>query len=386
LKQVNIFSTRSIFPVEKGDQVIIFNRLRVLSADYNINVYLIGNHDASNQQILSRRQGLSINFIRVPVSYGAIIFRFFTQTLLRRLPLQCALFSSKRLRKIISQLNEEEINLVYTIRASTEFNRPNKNTILEAIDSMELNTKQIVDGNTKVFSSLILRFENWVLKKCEKSIVNRFHHSTFVSKKDLRMSGSAKSIWMPNGMSPVIHAVNQPSHNGILDCVFSGNLSYLPNRVAAEFLIEVFSASSVNHRITFLGVNGEWIKDYESDKVKYAGEVDDMVESLSRFDIFLCPVFVSSGMQNKVLEASAAGLPVFMSERVSEPFEFPKDLVRAVPRQHDAWRSLICELSDNREAITSYAYSLQTFLGKKFSWDNVNKLINELTLNNRNSD
>lgn len=373
--RVNLFSTRAIYPVTKGDQTIIAQRLRVLSRDYALRVFLIGNHNTREQTELARAAGLDVEFVCVPTSRMLIFWRIFSKSLLGLLPLQVAIFSSRKLQKVVKSLPTNEISIVYTIRAATEFFRPNRNTIIEAIDSMEVNMDQLIDIESDFIKGALLRLEHFLLVRNEKRIIDRFSISTFVAQRDLKRSGNQRSVLLPNGMESADFPVKEARDPNSIRFVFSGNFAYAPNIDAARFLVELFRKVPEGMSLTFVGVGGDWLNAYTTDRIRYVGPVADMIKKLSEYDIYLCPVFKSSGIQNKVLEGSAAGLPVFMSKRVARAFNVPTEYGVGIDEDFNSWFTLIAEIQADTKIALRSGSLLQNFLKDNYSWENIKNLL-----------
>lgn len=378
MERINLFSTREVFPIEKGDQTIIAQRIRVLSKKYNVRVFLIGNHDPEKQAAFGKHAGLNLEFVRVPTSPFLILWRLVTRCLFGQMPFQVAMFSSFKLKRILKILPKTEIKLVYTIRAAAEFYEPDSRSVIEAIDSMELNITQLIAIESQIWKKILLSLEAKLLKKNEKEIIARFSSSTFVADRDKDLSGNGNSFVLPNGMHQSCIPVRKFYNQKKIRYVFSGNFSYLPNIEAAKFLLNIFSNTSIDHTLTFIGVNGEWLYNHEQHNISYFGPTQNMINELSKYDVYLCPVFKSSGIQNKVLEASAAGLPVFMSTRVADAFKIPNGLIEALPENLDAWIELLYTISKSPNKLTTQGAALQGYLLDNFNWNNIYRVLEKI--------
>ena len=98
--------------------------------------------------------------------------------------------------------------------------------------------------------------------------------------------------------------------------VFSGIFDYLPNILAAQYIIEkIFPLLPSKFSVTFVGKNvDKSLKSYASDRIIFTGEVTDMKCELEKYDIFICPIQAGSGVKNKILQAGLVGLPIVTNE------------------------------------------------------------------------
>ena len=98
--------------------------------------------------------------------------------------------------------------------------------------------------------------------------------------------------------------------------LFIGNFQHLPNQEALRFLIrKVLPKLRQVHPRAELAVAGaqagiEIEELARAEGVAFLGCVEDIREPLSRYAVFLCPIFSGAGVRVKILEAFAAGIPV----------------------------------------------------------------------------
>ena len=88
-----------------------------------------------------------------------------------------------------------------------------------------------------------------------------------------------------------------------------------------------------------------------SDAIELVGFVDDVMEPLRRYALFVCPILVGSGVRVKLLEAFASGIPVVSTrigaeglaandgeicELADDPNEFAQKVIRLLSDQREA--------------------------------------------------
>ena len=120
-------------------------------------------------------------------------------------------------------------------------------------------------------------------------------------------------IW-PNGVAAEFFETRRVAQPDI-DLIFTGNLSYHPNVAAAVYLVrEVLPrlvARNLNPMVYLVGTRpAAAVQALAGPQVVVTGQVPDVRAYLARARVFVAPLFLGSGLQNKLLEALAAGLPV----------------------------------------------------------------------------
>lgn len=93
---------------------------------------------------------------------------------------------------------------------------------------------------------------------------------------------------------------------------FFGMMDYAPNIIAAKYLItQVLPLLPDQYTLEIIGANcTEELLRFESERIHFTGYVEDMRDALRNNDIFICPILAGSGVKNKILQASLAGLPI----------------------------------------------------------------------------
>jgi len=122
---------------------------------------------------------------------------------------------------------------------------------------------------------------------------------------------------VPNGVAmekfqPLTTAVENTPQK----VLFSGNLDYLPNSQAVKFFADevmpILRQSVPDVRFVAAGkiTDKELLKTGAELGVEFTGFVDDLSAEIAAADVVVAPMVSGAGIQNKVLEAMATGVPV----------------------------------------------------------------------------
>jgi glycosyltransferase involved in cell wall biosynthesis len=129
------------------------------------------------------------------------------------------------------------------------------------------------------------------------------------------------------------------SEHPSLDLIFTGNMSYFPNVEAAEILVhQVMPILWRDHhrlKLHLVGINpSPAVRALASERVIVTGFVEDIAEYLAEAKLFVAPLFSGAGLQNKLLEAMAVGVPVVTTPHANRSLEAP--VPAAIRLGHDA--------------------------------------------------
>ncbi|NIP41392.1 MAG: glycosyltransferase, partial [Aliifodinibius sp.] len=116
----------------------------------------------------------------------------------------------------------------------------------------------------------------------------------------------------------------------------------------------------------------------EIDGVKVTGYVDDLNRILNQSTVFAAPLRFAAGVQNKVLEACAAGLPVVTSPMVGNGIGLRESENVLYGSDQVEYAEHILELFADPIIGLRIAEQARAFVLKNYNWDLVNQRINTI--------
>ncbi len=218
------------------------------------------------------------------------------------------------------------------------------------------------------------------LRRYEIELVRRFEHTTLVSEVDrdwLVANGAPAErlsliyLGVDRGYFAPTASEWDPKR-----LVFVGNMRSFPNSDAALFLLrEIFPLVRAEEKdacVDVVGVNPPPALRALSGTpgVTVTGPVDDVRPFVERGAVSLCPVRVAGGVQFKVLEALALGVPVVTSPEGFEGLgaRGEEDGV-IVARDAREFARASLELMRDRERRRELARRAQRFIAERYDWD-----------------
>ena len=309
-------TSRFPYPPLRGDQAIPYHRLRILSRTHEITLL-------SFYQSESELQGLNnlkpfckhIHTIRLPLWRS--VFNVGLNGLFSQLPLQVLYYRSSEFKKLLGQLlkkNEYDLVHAYLLRIGPYLSEVPIPKVLELIDSMQLNWARRVEAESLpgkwFYAEELRRVRNY-----ERTIGNHFDRMLVVSKQDREFIPTSNVEVVPLGVDTDFF---KPSARkaGAHNIVFSGNMGYSPNIQAVKWFVDKclpgIQRAVPDSTFTVLGINPpREIRSLSGRKgVSVTGFVDSIPEALGNASVAVAPMLSGSGMQFKILEAMACGLPV----------------------------------------------------------------------------
>ena len=154
--------------------------------------------------------------------------------------------------------------------------------------------------------------------------------------------------------------------------LFTGDLGYEPNTLACRYIVHHIMPKLPEDVVMVFGGRNppEFLSSaaLSHSRIKVTGYIDDISEIYRDCDCFLAPIFRGAGMQNKLLEAAASGLPCITTPICAKAFpKLPPNFLIA-KKAIDIIR-LILELKDNRILVKQLGGEGREFVEKYHSWE-----------------
>lgn len=319
--------SRFPYPLEKGDKLRAYNQIRFLSQHHDIYLFAL-----SDRKVIADNVSELTPFCKAICIARLSIFSQFIQFIrffFKGLPFQCAYFySRKNHRKFLQFVDEVKPDHLYCQMVRTvEYTKlvPIKKTL----DYQDVLSKG-VHRRLKIapfYLKPFFKMEYRRLKRYETEVFDYFDNKTIITGVDRDL--------LPHSQNEKIHIIA----NGVdfsrylfvnvekeYDIIFTGNMSYAPNVEAAEFIVKQLFPKLRKEfpslRLVLCGASPSLrVQALKREGVTVTGWVDSMADYYARSRIFLAPMHIGTGLQNKLLEAMAMKLPCVTSPLAGKPLE-----------------------------------------------------------------
>jgi glycosyltransferase involved in cell wall biosynthesis len=113
----------------------------------------------------------------------------------------------------------------------------------------------------------------------------------------------------------------------------------------------------------------------QSENVIVTGWVKDMKEYYSKSKIFIAPMQIGTGLQNKLLEAMAMGLPCITTSLANKALMAQKDQDILIANTKQEMAESIFTLLENKNIYSTLSINGKQYVRNNFSWEfSTNKL------------
>jgi sugar transferase (PEP-CTERM/EpsH1 system associated) len=404
LSRLNVLyiAHRIPYPPNKGDKIRSFNEIRRLSERHNLYLAFLVDEPGDLEHLGELRKycvGMDYEVIRPLRQKLKSLPYLFTG-----LPLSVPYFYSKRLQAAIDRRIEAS-----SIEAVVTFSSPMaeyiyKSSVLASAGRRVRLVMDFVDVDSDKWrmyaeksafpASVIWRREWKTLMDYEKRIGGTFDVSVFVSEKEAELFRSfcpeANIEAIANGVDAASYAavrrarMQQPHEalksngaeaaNGPI-VLFMGAMDYFPNEDAILYFHKGIwpRIKAAVPGVSFYVVGSNPSKrlralSQEDPSVLVTGYVPDTRPYLEKTDVFVAPLRIARGVQNKVLEAMASGVPVVARPEAVQGLKGYEGCIE-VRGDEEGFASSVIDLIKRPERRRELAASSERFITLNHSWE-----------------
>jgi glycosyltransferase involved in cell wall biosynthesis len=376
-KKILVLTPRFPYPVIGGDRLRIYYICKELSKTYDLTLLSLCETQIEMEMDIQDGVFGRIERILLPKwkSYLNCLFALPTSK-----PLQVAYYSSHLFqKKLESLIPSHDFALAHLIRTGHYLKDISIPKVLEMTDAISMNYERIgVIAKSSSFKNFVFALEQKRLKVYEKQIAKHFNFSVFVSQVDKDYlfpkndPYSDKVLVCSNGVDLSYLPFNyMPDAKTI---VFIGNMNTVQNLDAARwFAINVMPEllKLGKYRFKVIGrISDKVLKEFNGYPGTIAtGGVDSVADASLGAIVGVCPMRLGAGVQNKILEYMALGMPAITSCVGLEGIEASVNKEILVADLVDEYVSHITNINKDNDWGVSIGQAGYEYVRKSHSWE-----------------
>jgi sugar transferase (PEP-CTERM/EpsH1 system associated) len=369
------------YPLEKGDKLRIFHQLRYLGKKHQILLVAITDEDISEKhQDIVRSHVHEMKIFKL--SKTKQVFSLF-KSVFSKIPFQVSYYFDQKIAKKIEaatkDFNPDHIYCQLTRMSEYAKNLPYPKT-LDYMDAFGVGMERRAAVVSGIYSS-IYKKEAARMKAYENEVYSSFDHHTIISEQDAEQVTNNSIDIIANGIDTEFFAPVECLKK--FDIGFIGNMGYAPNIDAAEYLVNII-LPQLDSKTTIIIAGArpdKRVKQLGSSNVTITGWIDDVRVAYAESNIFVAPLWLGTGQQNKILEAMAMGVPCVTSSVVNNAIgaKIGKEIL--VADNEEEFAASIKLLMNDPVLYKSIRGNALTFVRKNFSWEQSVEKLSQLMLN-----
>lgn len=387
-RRILVLTPRFPYPAVGGDRLRIYQICKQLSSEFELSLLSLCE---SEEEMDAPLQNDGV-FARVErVFHGK--WRRLTgclRVLPSRTPFQVGYFRNALFEKRVQQLAiQHDCLLAHLIRTGpyiTQFKLPK---VLEMTDAISLSYRRTAEyaqpikaAFYRIEANRLLNFERKIAQQCDLCVL-----VSDVDRNFLFPSGAHSNVLVcSNGVdSQALPFRFQPDAQMI---IFIGKNSSSPNMDGILFFVKevmpLVRARVPQARFKVIGqISAEFRRKLETLGVLVTGTVPNIAEAATGASVGVCPLRIGAGVQNKMLEYMALGIPAVTSPVGLEGLEAVSGVHLMTATKPEEWADQVVKLLQDRDLARSLAVAGRRLVEAQHSWpsqisklsDSIHKLI-----------
>jgi len=373
-----VILSRVPYPLEKGDKLRAYHLVKRLARKHEIYLFCLSDGPTA-QEHLDHLHQFCAHIEVVRIERWRIVLKLFS-AIFSRLPFQVAYFhhrkAQRRINAALEQFRPEHI-LCQLVR-TTEYVRE-VHDVPKTLDYMDTLSKGL-ERRSEMAPTLLaplFRAETRRLIRYENLMLDLFDHSVIISAQDreyIYHPWRDRIAVIPNGVDSEHFTPRHGRQDH--DIVFTGTMNYPPNIDSALYLAQqilpLVRRTRPNTTLLISGVApSQSVRDLgrTDPLIHVSGWVKDIRDSYASARLFVAPMQIGTGLQNKLLEAMAMRIPCITSTLANNAVGArPGDAI-LVGNSPEEYAAHILHLLDDPAERARIAENGYQFIRSQFDWD-----------------
>jgi glycosyltransferase involved in cell wall biosynthesis len=322
----------------------------------------------------------SINFIKI--SKPQILLGL-VRAFCKGLPLQCGYFyNRKAARKIDALIAKHKPDMLFgqLLRVAEYIRHKDLPKAIDYQDIFSYGMKRRADIASFI-TRPIYTMEYHRLARYEAAIFDDFDVKAIISEPDRALFPHEKRdeiLIVPNGVD---HEKYHPMDcEKRYDLVFTGNMSYAPNVNAVDYLaneiMPIVWKTLPEAKLYIAGATPDpKVKKAASERIIVSGWLDDIRDAYAQSRVFIAPMRIGTGLQNKLLEAMSMRLPAITSPLANASLGAKPDEEILVGSNAEEMAQHIITLLTNKEKAERLAQAGFDFTNRVYDWGKATEIL-----------
>jgi sugar transferase (PEP-CTERM/EpsH1 system associated) len=366
------------YPPNRGDRIRCYHILEHLAQRHALTLVYpaFTDEDLEHQASLQRycEAVFAIKYNRL-LCYSSCFLSLFGNY-----PLSVAFFHSRTLKKLLQTLSPDFVLADCSTMAPYVIDLPCPR-ILDFVD-IDSQKWHFFSKMTRFPYSLVYRLESKRLSQFERFLTHQFDYCLVTSQYEKSLLNDFSNVAvLPNGVDQQYFSARDMPTDG--NIIFTGVMNYFPNsEPVLHFRRDIFpliKSKVPSARFVIAGMHPTaQVRALADRDTTVTGFVPDIREYLSRASVCVVPLRIAMGVQNKILEAMAMGVPVVASPLANRGVNATHGreiLVADDPASFADATVTVLKDQRLRESITENA---KKFVAQNFSWEKNLRHLDEL--------
>ena len=383
--KIFVLLSRFPYPLEKGDKLRGFNQIKELSKKHEVILCALSSEKVEQASIdVLSKYCSEIEVIRL--SKMQIYINLFKCLFFTEQSLQVAYFYNVAAQKKIDELLEKhQPNHIYCqlIRVAEYVRYSKIPKTLDYMDALARGMERRIE-DAPFYLKWSLKTETSRLKRYEHFVFDDFDHHTIISEQDRKLIVHVKNddiCIVKNGVD-----YEKFKHRELVkeyDLIFTGNMGYPPNVDSVVYLVNDVMPLvwKENPEIKVIIVGAEpsvKVLKLKSDRVVVTGWVEEISPYYQKSKVFIAPMQIGTGLQNKLLEAMAMKLPCITSQLANNALGATHNQNILIGNDKEEYKNHTLKLMKDVESQQQFGEKGYQFVKENYTWEGSTAILEKL--------
>lgn len=391
-KQILFLTPRLPFPIIGGDKLKAYYTIKYLAEKHKVTLVSFFQGDQSKRDsYVEEIRKLGVEVFVIPLYPVKAAISIIPRLL--KAPLEILYYTQKKYRKIVNELLKErdfDIAFSFFMRSAEYIKSADLKKVLMSEDCRTLYQKRSWENSTNFVQRIVRKWEYNRLKVYEPEIVNYFDVVTLVTNDDINEMRKQNPVpcykLLTNGVdiSKFFPLENKDWTQKTI--LFAGKLDVWANVLMTKKIVgEIFpiiKAKVPDAKLQIVGANPPKSLFKLRDKdIQVIANVPEMLPYLQQANLFLHPHSGGSGIQNKLLEAMAAGCPVVTTKTGNQGIEAKNNEEVLLANDSAELAERAIEILSSEDFARKIASNARQLIERKHSWEIIFSQIDDIIQN-----
>ncbi|MEM2370846.1 MAG: glycosyltransferase [Candidatus Bathyarchaeia archaeon] len=378
-------ASRFPYPLIQGDRVRAYHFLRLLSLRHEITLVTPISYsvDSGFQEVIPHicKRWIEVPFRQQEAIMNLLSFPF------SGLPMQVLYFCPPAIQRTFQELIREEsyelLHVQLARMAPVAESVTGVPKVIDFIDALSLNMYRRAKREQWPLN-WVFHLETQRMVRYERRLISFFDQQVVSSPLDKKAMGDFETIHViPNGVNLSDFPYNESGRDDGL-IVFTGRMGYFPNAEAAiHFTTRIFPL--IRKQVPdarFLIVGADPPRRVRSlaklPGIEVTGYVPRIQDYLARATVAVAPMQAGTGIQNKLLEAMASGVPVVATPYALGGIEVIDGEHLLVAEDDKEFAEKVVRLLKDRALRCRLARNARRLVEEKYTWERSVEMLEEV--------
>ncbi len=396
--RILMLTSRIPYPPYRGDRIRTWNALLSFSKQHDVDLFTFVEDAECGDELSMLRDHAKV--VPVVLSKRASYVNMLARAL-SPMPFQASYYASREMASALERaLDATDYDVVYAhlfrmapflmSRGAVRRARPRQRFVMDMADAISSEIRVSLSHRSFVMRPP-LAWEAAKIARYEAQVARAFDETWIVSEADrddvLRLAPGASLRVMPNGLDRSLLSLESGADTVTGRCstvLFVGNLSIPHNVDAVVYLAReimpmvVRVKPRVRLRVVGHSVAPRVAALDELAWVDVVGYVESLQDVYRGGDVFAAPLRYAAGVQNKVVEAMASGIPCVVTGIVNRGLDAAPDREIIVRDDPEGFAREVVGLLGDRERSLRIGEAGRRLVAARYDWQSLCSRLEEL--------